>query len=327
MKRYLSTLLLFSCFLAPLHSDEQTITKVFGSSPPMNYLLYAINPDKMIGLNFDAKNINNSADAKLLKKSFLDLPVIGSFHGGGSSINIETLAKYNPDLILIWEDDFIADVVKEQLKKLNINSLTIPFREIESMPKSIKIAADAIGEHKRGEELSSYADERIVYIKSITKQNKPISYYYAEGNDGLATECDNSFHTVAIDFAGGKNVHKCTQSNVQGLERISFEKLLEYNPEFVIAQNKITYDAIMKNRMFKHLNAIKNNRVILIPNEPFNWIDRPPSFMRLMGMELIAQRFYPHYYKNDLIEQIKKFYKLFLDVELSDEDIKNIKGI
>ena len=37
------------------------VSRVFGSSPPMNYLIYAIDPNKMIGLNFDAKNGNNQA--------------------------------------------------------------------------------------------------------------------------------------------------------------------------------------------------------------------------------------------------------------------------
>ncbi|MBN2895510.1 MAG: hypothetical protein JXK05_06435 [Campylobacterales bacterium] len=40
--------------------------RVFGSSPPMNYLLYALNPRKMIGLNFSAKNANNNANERYI---------------------------------------------------------------------------------------------------------------------------------------------------------------------------------------------------------------------------------------------------------------------
>ncbi len=56
---------------------SDNINRVFGSSPPMNYLLYALNSDKMIGLNFAAKNAQNGADSKFLTKKFLSLPVIG----------------------------------------------------------------------------------------------------------------------------------------------------------------------------------------------------------------------------------------------------------
>ncbi len=323
MKNILTKLWIILSLALCLNADETGSMKVFGSSPPMNYLLYAINPDKMMGLNFEAKNINNQADEKYLKKSFLSLPIIGSFHGAGGGINIETLASYNPDLILIWEDDIIFDTLKDQLQRLKIKTLTIPFRKMQTMPSSIQIAADALGEHKRGKELSAYATTRLERLKNLTK-DAHIKYYYAEGNDGLYTECSNSFHTEAMDFVGGINVHKCTQSGVQGLERISFEKLLEYDPDIIIAQNSMVYDAIKSNKLFAHLRAIKNNNIIIIPNKPFNWVDRPPSFMRLIGMEYLAKNFYPQLYRDDLNEQIKSFYRLFLDVNLSDEDIQNI---
>ena len=67
------------------------VERVFGSSPPMNYLIYAIDSNKMIGLNFDASNGNNHATKEFLTSKFLSLPVIGSFHGGGQNINLETL--------------------------------------------------------------------------------------------------------------------------------------------------------------------------------------------------------------------------------------------
>jgi len=315
-------------FLAVLHleADEISVKKVFGSSPPMNYLIYALNPDKMVGLNFSAKNLNNNASERFLKQSFLNLQVIGSFHGSGQGMNVETIIKHSPDLILIWEDDFLNTKVTQAIEKTNIPSISLPFRKIDSMSASIKKAADAIGESKRGMALSKYTDERMGYIKNIFHQLKPVSYYYAEGNDGLATECNNSFHVEALNYAGGDNVHKCKQSNLRGLERITFETLLGYNPEVIVAQNKMVYKAIHSNPLWKHLRAVKNNRVYLVPNTPFNWLDRPPSFMRIIGIEWLASRFHPEHYKADLDKQIKKFYELFLDIELSKKDINQILG-
>ena len=313
-----------------LHADSKVINekpqKIFGSSPPMNYLLYAINPEKMVGLNFSAKNINNNADEKYLRKEFLELPVIGSFHGSGQGMNVETILNYAPDLILVWEDDYLNTKVTQAIEKTNIPSLTLPFRKIESMAESIRLAAEAIGEEKRGELLATYTKERMEYVKKQLDGVKPTRYYYAEGTDGLATECNESFHVEALNYAGGANVHRCIQSNLRGLERITFETLLGYDPEVIVAQNKMVYKAILTNPLWKHLKAVKNKKVYLVPNAPFNWIDRPPSFMRIIGIEWLASKFHPKDYKVNLEEQIKKFYKLFLDVELSEEDIKQIIG-
>ncbi|MFT7860081.1 MAG: ABC transporter substrate-binding protein [Sulfurimonas sp.] len=329
--------ILFSLFISldaktveDFHHNEQklpdNVTKVFGSSPPMNYLIYALNPKKMTGLNFHAKNQNNFATKEYLDPYFLSLPVIGTFHSTGGGINLETLLVRRPDLILVWEDDMMISAVSSSIKRSKIATFTVPFRYINDMPRAIKVTADAIDETERGKELSSYAQKVIDEITAKLKGTKPTRYYYAEGADGLFTECDSSFHVEALNFAGGENVHKCTQSNLRGLEKISAETLYNYDPEVIIAQNSFIYEHILTHKTFKHLSAVKNKRVYLVPNTPFNWIDRPPSFMRVIGIQWLAQIFHPKEYDIDLNKQIKEFYELFLHKRITDKQVQTILG-
>ena len=321
-------------FLMPLYahesstvSDQNPIPKrVFGSSPPMNYLLYALNPKKMIGLNFKAKNPNNNATKEYLDPYFLSLPVIGSFHGGGNNINLERLIAHRPDLVLLWEDDMLVHTVSEQIKKTHIPTVTVPFREIETMPQSIETVAKAIGESARGKLLADYARRIISEVNASVAKEKPTRYYYAEGLDGLSTECDASFHVVALNFAGGENVHKCRQSNLLGLEKISFETLLAYDPDVIIVQHALVFNDLMDDALWKNLRAVKEGRIYLVPTTPFNWIDRPPSFMRILGIQWLSKRFHPKAYEIDLESRLREFYELFLHVTLSDRDIKTLLG-
>jgi len=303
------------------------INRVFGASPPTNYLIYALNPDKMIGLNFKAKNAQNGADAQLLDKKFLSLPVIGSFHGGGQGINLETLMKHKPELILVWQDDMMVQSIKKELKKINTPALMIPFREVTDMPLAFRIAGDAIGESKRGETLAKYSQNIINEVKANVSKTKPTKYYYAEGLDGLSTECDQSFHVEAINFAGGVNVHKCRQKELLGLEKISFETLLQYNPDVIFVQTDVVYNDLKDDPMWKNLKAVKNGRIYLVPVQPFNWIDRPPSFMRVLGIQWLANKLHPQTYKIDLNKRTKEFYDLFLHVKLTDQQTKNLLGV
>lgn len=300
--------------------------RVFGSSPPMNYLLYTLNPDKMIGLNFKAKNSNNSADEQFLNKKFLSLPIIGSFHGGGQSINLESLMAYKPQLVLVWQDDMLVQTVAKEIEKTKIPTFMIPFREINDMPKGFRLAGNAIGENKRGEVLATYTQGIISEVHNNVSKEKPIRYYYAEGLDGLSTECDKSFHVEAMNFAGGANVHRCQQSGILGLEKISFETLLTYNPDVIVVQNKSLYFDLKNDPMWKNLRAVKSGRIHLVPVQPFNWVDRPPSFMRVIGIQWLAHLFHPKEYKVDLTKRTKEFYDLFLHVKLSDEQTKNLLG-
>lgn len=304
----------------------ENVQKVFGSSPPMNYLLYALNPKKMIGLNFKAQNQNNFATPEYLDPYFLLLPVIGTFHSTGGGINLETLYMKKPDLILVWEDDMLVATVSSAIKKAGFATFVIPFRKITDMPRAITVTAEAIGEQKQGKLLSQYTQNVIDEIQNSLKDVEPTRYYYAEGLNGLSTECDSSFHVEALNFAGGENVHKCKQSNLRGLEQINIEALYNYDPEVIIAQNAMIAKHIKSDKLFANLSAVKNKRIYVVPNTPFNWIDRPPSFMRTIGIQWLTQIFHPEAYEIDLNQRIKEFYKLFLHVEISDKQVKTILG-
>lgn len=325
----LSRVLLLLVLSLSLHSEvvnPPNVTKVFGSSPPMTYLIYALNPKKMVGLNFKAKNPNNYADKEFLDESFFSLPIIGSFHGGGQSINIETLYAYKPELILLWEDDMLVAKVQKEIQKTNIPTLTLPFRHIEDIPAAFLKVGHAMDEEERGKLLAAYSNGVIEAITTKLKGTKPTRYYYAEGIDGLATECDDSFHVEALNFAGGENVHKCHQSGLLGLEKITFETLLSYDPDIIVVQNALVYNEILESPLWKHLRAYKNKNIHLVPNNPFNWIDRPPSFMRIIGVEWLANIFHPQEYNVDIHQRVAEFYELFLGVKLIQEQINKIVG-
>jgi len=309
-----------------MKDQNTTAVRVFGSSPPMNYLLYALDPGKMIGLNFKAKNPFNGADPHFLDDRFLALPVLGSFHGSGQSINLESLVAAKPDLVLIWEDDMLVQTVSAQIAKLGVPTLTVPFRQIESMPEAMERVGDAVGESARGKALASYTRGIIREIRTSLSGTKPVRYYYAEGLDGLSTECDSSFHVVAMNFAGGRNVHRCRQSNLRGLEKINFETLLTYDPEVIIVQHAMVYEDLVNDPMWRQLKAVKNGRIYLVPSVPFNWVDRPPSFMRVIGIQWLAYLFHPESYRIDLNARVAEFYKRFLRVDLTDKELNTLLG-
>ncbi len=302
------------------------VEKVFGSSPPMSYLIYTLNPDKMVGLNFNAKNGNNGADKAYLDERFLSLPVIGSFHGGGQKINLESLMARKPQLVLVWQDDMMVRTIRQEIAKTSLPTFMVPFRHVGDMPRAFRLAADAIGETERGEKLARYSEKIIAEVARTAKTSKKTRYYYAEGLDGLSTECDRSFHVEALNFAGGENVHKCRQSNLLGLEKVSFETILAYDPDVVIVQNPAVYSDLANDPMWKNLRAVKNGRIHLVPMQPFNWIDRPPSFMRVLGIQWAAAMLHPQTYTVDLTQRTREFFDLFLRVRLNDNQIQTLLG-
>jgi iron complex transport system substrate-binding protein len=57
---------------------------------------------------------------------------------------------------------------------------------------------------------------------------------------------------------------------------------------------------------------------------PFNWFDRPPSFMRLLGIHWMMHNLYPQTYPIDMVAETRHFYRLFLNVDLNEAAARKI---
>lgn len=108
------------------------------------------------------------------------------------------------------------------------------------------------------------------------------------------------------------------------MEKISMEQVLLYNPDVILTHERTFYAALPKDRRWQNVHAVKEKRIYLIPTVPFNWFDRPPSFMRLLGLKWLTNSLYPKRYPLDIRAETKKFYRLFLDTELDKRDIQEI---
>ena len=161
-------------------------------------------------------------------------------------------------------------------------------------------------------------------LATLVKIPKRVSVYYAEGGDGLNTECDTSFHAELIGLVGGQNVHRCKTKDMFGMERISFEQVMLYDPEMILVMDKAFYEKIFTNPLWQRIKAVRDKKVYLIPSQPFNWFDRPPSFMRLLGAKWLANLLYPELYRVNIVGETQHFFRLFFGVELSDNEARRL---
>ncbi len=60
-----------------------------------------------------------------------------------------------------------------------------------------------------------------------------------------------------------------------GMEKISFEQVMLYNPDVILVMENVFYKEVFSDPRWQRIKAVKNKKVYLIPNQPFNWFDRP----------------------------------------------------
>lgn len=305
--------------------EIKKVEKIHAATPTLLYSLYAIDKDKIAGLNFPF----NQDEAKYIDEKIVNLPVLGGWFGQGRVPNSEMILQTKPDVILLSDS---TKKMGEKKLKSSLGNIDVPLvylksNTLEELVLSFSYIGKLVDKEERAKELENYGNESLNLAKEIAKKvDKKPKVYYAEGNNGLLTDCNTSIHSELINLASGDNVHKCQATNSFGKEAINFEQVLNYNPEIILVYEKEFYKNIYKDKKWQLIDAVKNKKVYFLPKGPFSWFDRPPSFMRLLGLKYVISILHPDLYELDIYEESKKFYKLFLDLDLNDSQIDDILG-
>jgi iron complex transport system substrate-binding protein len=298
--------------------------KVYSTSPAVTYMLYAIDPSMLAGLNFPVREM----EKQYIRKSIQELPVLGGWFGQGGVPNSEMILKVNPEIIVTSKhNSAMNDRVDQTMKAMPMPVVNVILNNISDYPGVFLYLGRVLGREKRAEELAGYARKTLFEISSLAASvpvRKKVSVYYAEGVDGLSTECSLSLHTELISLVGGRNVHQCQTGDLYGMEKISFEQLMIYDPEVMLVMENIFYKKVFTDPLWQRIKAVRNKRVFLIPNRPFNWFDRPPSFMRLIGAKWLANLLYPEHYRINIVKETQKFLKLFFGINISPQEAEQI---
>ncbi|NVN92120.1 MAG: ABC transporter substrate-binding protein [Desulfuromonadales bacterium] len=304
-----------------------SIKKVYAPAPYGAYILYAVDPTMMSGLIFPLKE----EDKHYLHKSVRDLPVIGGLFGQGQTANIEVLLKTKPDALLMWSDKKspINPKMEENMKKLGIPYAYATAASLSDYPDVFLFLGRFLNREKRAKKLSDYSRRVLSSVDAAVKrvpEGKRPKVYYAEGVDGLQTECDDSIHVELLKRAGDTDVHRCHTASHMGMEKISLEQIMIDDPDVILVQEKLFFEKVFKDPAWQRIRAVRQGKVFLIPRTPFNWFDRPPSFMRILGLQWVTNLLYPKEYPLDVIREAREFYRLFLGVEVSEQDMHRIMG-
>ena len=295
------------------------IEKVYGASPPATLMVYALDPGLLAGVNFPVP----PSEKPFLDPRMANLPVVGGWFGQGRAANLEILAIAKPDIILVWwwRKSAMDEKICLALSPLDIPIVHLALDSLEDYPAAFEFLGDLFSRKNRAGKLSRYAESVLLAAEKLRENmpaHKKAAVYYAEDANGLSTECHSSMHAQLIQLAGGKNVHQCLQQSLDGRQQITMEQVMAYDPEVIVSHDARFLSRVTKDPRWRQIRAVKDHRVYEIPSRPFNWFDRPPSFMRLLGLSWMMSRLYPDAYPVVPEKTTREFFALFLGVDLDD---------
>ncbi len=113
-------------------------------------------------------------------------------------------------------------------------------------------------------------------------------------------------------------------SELIALQRLKGDLKSDFFPEFVISHDSTFAGNISDDARSPYVKAAASGKVVKVPNMPFNWIDSSPTLMQLLGLQWLANTFYPDAFPINLAAETKYFYRLFLHLDPSDQELGEI---
>lgn len=308
--------------------SPQELKKVYFPSPLAQLMIYTIDPDKMVGVVSEL-----SPDQLKFMPKAEELQVMGNFDGG-KKINPEQVLATGAQVFISMGPMELSEKSKQSADELQ-KQLKIPVivvdGQFDQRAEAYRFLGRVFGEEERCEELAKYCEETFKEVQEKVQtipEDKRVTLYYAEKENGLATEPDTSSHAAVFKYAGAKNVANVENTPGSGMTPVTLEQILVWNPDVIfMGKGKSSpYNEIITNKNWGNIKAVKDGRVYEAPNLPFSWIDRPPSSQQYLGLRYVANVLYPEVFPYDMSSEVQKFFKLFYQVDLTTEEAKTMLG-
>ena len=292
------------------------IQKIAVSGPLAQMVVFAIAPDKMVGV---ANAWDESAKAYFDAK-YLELPLLGQLYGGKGELNLETLLAAEPDVVIDVGEP--KGSMAEDLDALQ-EQTGIPFVHIDaylaSMDDTYAMLGDLLAMPNEAQGLADYCRYAYDKVKAIADSVEKVDLLYVTGEEGLNVIARGSYHAEVIDMLCN-NLAVVDEPSSKGTgNEVDMEQILNWNPAAVIFAPGSIYSTVADNENWQTIPAIRDGRYYEVPMGPYNWMGFPPSVQRILGMQWMAKVLYPDAADYDMYETTQTYFQLFYHCDLTAE--------
>ncbi len=300
-------------------SVPDKINRILVAGPPAAVLVYVLAPEKLVGW----VHAPDDAAKAYLMPSVRSLPTIGRLTGKDSTISAQAVIDAKPDIIL---DAGTVDPTYKALADKVQSQTHIPYVLVDgSFARTADTLRDVgalIGVEDRANKLADYADSAIKDLndKLATLPNDPRPrVYYGRGADGLETGLSGSINLEILDAVGTMNV--AAAAGKGGLAKVTVQQVVGWNPDIIIAESPAFAALVKSDPQWAGIKAVKDGKIFVPPSLPFGWFDSPPSVNRLLGVRWMEKLLYQKLFRSDFSDDVKEFYKLFYQVDLTNDQL------
>ncbi|HHT15990.1 MAG TPA: ABC transporter substrate-binding protein [Clostridiales bacterium] len=295
----------------------KNIERIVPTGPLAQLVLLSIAPEKFVGLSAKLDDTSRPFIEPLVE----DLPFVGQLYGGKDEINLEELAKLDPQLILDVGEP--KKTIKEDMDELQAR-LGIPCVHITMYLKdagnTYQELGKLLGKEEKGEQLAEYLNKVYKRMQEINDKagDNRVNMLYCLSEAGLNVTAKGSFHGELIDMVTDNAAVVDNPISRGTGNEVDMEQILLWNPEVIVFETQAAYENAGKDPLWQSLDAIKNKKYMKVPVGSYNWMGFPPSVQRYLGILWLQKTLHPELADYDLKAEVQEYFKLFYDYELTD---------
>ena len=261
-------------------------------------------------------------------QEYADLPVFGAAFGSKGDLNKEAVAAAGAQILI--DTGEIKDGIAEDLDALQ-EQLGIPCVFIETKLEDYGAAYEMLGEllgmEDRGQELADYcraAYDETQQVMAGIPESERANVAYLLGDAGTNAIAKDSYQGQVLDMVAN-NVAVIDEPSGKGTgNEVSLEQIALWNPEIILFQKGSIYDTVADDPAWAGIAAVKSGQVYEVPNEPWCWLNNPPTINQVMGMQWLPRLLYPDAYDDDLYETVAACYQTFYGYDLSQSEFDEL---
>jgi cobalamin transport system substrate-binding protein len=187
----------------------------------------------------------------------------------GLTPNVEAIAGYNPDLVVISDD---ADNLVASLKQLKRQVLLVPAAQtLDDVYKGIELIGAATGHADEGKDLATRTKGDIEKLASdAPKLKKPLTYYH-ELDTTLYSVTSKTFIGQVYGLFGLTNIADPADKDSGGYPQLSNEFILKANPDVIFLADtkccKQDADTVAKRPGWANVKAVQDGNVVALDDD------------------------------------------------------------
>ena len=296
---------------------------------PSVYCLFEGAGDKLVGIHPGSMS---AAKHSLLPRVAPGILRASTEFLKGDVLNAEELLKLKPDVVFyrVEAAAHAKQLALTGIPAVGFSTALSGFDTIKTFESWVKLLGEVLQQEDRASGIVEYGrrtydeiQDALNGVKGLKRPRALILFNYGEGN--IKTSGSNFYGQYWLESTGAINV----ASELSGVADINMEQVYAWDPDIIYITNfsrhmpEDLYENAIPGHDWSTVRAVRERKVYKFPLGMYRWY--PPASDTPLVLKWLAKKNQPELFADvDMDAEVRAYYKRFYNLDLTDEDLRNI---